>query len=345
MMAGIFKWPERSPAVDTSGLGSTVIAMPLPPGCAVPPECGAVLVDRGGRTRRPADGARLAPDPGETVWAFHSGPYHANLAPFAAAPEIGLRVAFAIDSPDPRAAQQRFDLYLASEAVGAVPVAGFRDAIEAALRHELVQGHLDLPPCTTLGEWNAFRAGFNQLLYMRFGVTVEECVPADLGEAVDFARILMARTEAAPAPAGAIALAAAPQPLSDARALRRLFLELPCVMCGLRLAVLPSGPGLFRRHQELLQRLDLASLSVATMPTLELAAPGVPLEARQQARRIGHSQGAVSALDDAWALLARLQAGGDGQPAVLFDEAERIVANLEYHIGERRLALPESGPA
>ena len=344
-MAGIFKWPERGPVVDTTGLGSAVIAMPLPAGGAVPAGCGAVLVDRSGRTRRAPDGARLAPDPGETAWAFHPGPYRADLVPFAAAPEIGLRVAFAIDSPDPRVTQQRFDLYLASEAAGAVPVAQFCAAIEAALRHELAQGHLDLPPCTTLDEWNAFRAGFNQLLYMRFGVTVEECVPADLGDAVDFARVLLARTEAVPEPAGAVVPAAAPEPLSDARALRRLFLELPCVMCGLRLAVLPSGAGLFRRHQGLLQRLDLASLSAATMPALELAAPGVPLAADQQSRRIRHAQGAADALDEAWALLARLQSGAEAQMAALFDEAERIVANLEYHIGERRLALTQSEPA
>lgn len=344
-MAGIFKWPERGPVVDTAGLGSALIAMPLPAGCVVPPGCGAVLVDRGGRTRRAPDGARLAPDPGETAWAFHPGPYRADLAPFAQAPEIGLRVAFAIDSPDPRVTQQRFDLYLASEASGPVPVAGFCAAIEAAVRHELAQGHLDLPPCTTLDEWNAFRAGFNQLLYMRFGVTVEECVPADLGESVDFAKLLLARAEAAPEPAVAVVPLAVQEPLSDVRALRRLFLELPCVMCGLRLAVLPSGAGLFRRHQDLLQRLDLASLSVATMPALELAAPGVPLDDHHQSRRIRHAQGAVDALDEAWALLARLQSGAEAQMAALFDEAERIVANLEYHIGQRRLALPESEPA
>ncbi|WLI90928.1 hypothetical protein Q4S45_07370 [Massilia sp. R2A-15] len=344
-MAGLFKWPERGPVVDTSGLGAAVIAMPLPAGAAVPPGCAAVLVDRGGRTRRAPDGARLAPEPGETAWAFHPGPYHADLAPFAQAPEIGLRVAFAIDSPDPRVAQQRFDLYLASEAADAVPLDRFCEAIQAALRHELSQGHLELPPCTTLAEWNAFRAGFNQLLYMRFGVTVEECVPADLGETVDFAQILLARRESAPESASAVAPAAAPEPLSDARALRRLFLELPCVMCGLRLAVLPSGAGLFRRHQELLQRLDLANLSAATMPALELAAPGVPLDACQQARRIRQVRRAVAALDEAWALLARLQPGGDAQMAGLFDEAERIVANLEYHTGERRLALSESEPA
>jgi hypothetical protein len=163
-------------------------------------------------------------------------------------------------------------------------------------------------------------------------------VPVDLGESVDFAQILLSRTTA-PAPETMATPILAPEPASDVRCLRRLFLELPSVMCALRLAVLPSCQEMFRRHQDLLRRLDLVSLSVATMPALDLAAPGVPLEARQQARRIVHSRRAAVALDEAWALLSRLQVGGDAQ----LDDAERIVATLEYDIGERRLA--ESAPA
>jgi hypothetical protein len=348
-MIGIFKRGERPPAVDTSALGAAVIAMPLPTGCAVPAGCCAVLIDQGGRARRAIDGSRLALAPGETAYGFHPGPYACVMLPFAAAPEIGLRVAFAVDTPDPRAAQQRFDLYLASEAHGALAAADFCKAIEAALQHELAQGNLDLPPCTSLAEWNAFRAGFNQLLYMRFGVTVEECVPVDLGGSVDFAQVLLARAAAAqqiPAPeAPAVpALAPAPEPLSDARSLRRLFLELPCVMCALRVAVLPPGQQMFRRHQALLQRLDLASLSVTTMPALELAAPGVPLARNEQSRRVVHSRRAAAALDEAWALLSRMQMAGPSEVEQLLDDAERIVANLEYEISGRRLAQ-ESEPA
>jgi hypothetical protein len=343
-MIGIFKWAERGAAVDTSPLGTAVIAMPLQSGCTVPPACTGVIVDQGGRTRRGTVGARLALAPGEIAYAFHPGPYSADLQPFAQAPEIGLRVAFAVDSPNPRVAQQRFDLFLASEAQGPLAVDVFCAAIESALQRELAQGNLDLPPCTSLAEWNAFRAGFNQLLYMRFGVTVEECVPVDLGDSVDFAQILLARAAAQePAPQAAPPPAAAPEPVSDARSLRRLFLELPCVMCALRLAVLPPGQDMFRRHQDLLLRLDLASLSVATMPALELAAPGMPLNAHQQARRIVHSRRAVAALDEAWALLSRLQVAAETRLEPLFDDAERIVANLEYDIGARRMA--ESEPA
>jgi hypothetical protein len=348
-MIGIFKRGQRAPVVDTSALGAAVIAMPLHSGCAIPAGCSAVLIDQGGRARRAIDGSRLALAPGETAYGFHPGPYCADMLPFAAAPEIGLRVAFVVDTPDPRAAQQRFDLYLASEAQGPLALADFCKAIEAALQHELAQGNLDLPPCTSLAEWNAFRAGFNQLLYMRFGVTVEECVPVDLGESVDFPQVLLARAAAqeqapvqdAPAPVPV----AAPEPMSDARSLRRLFLELPCVMCALRVAVLPPGQQMFRRHQELLQRLDLVSLSVATMPALELAAPGVPLADSQQSRRIRHSRRAAAALDEAWALLSRMQMAGPAQLENLIDDAERIVANLEYEIGERRLAQAESEPA
>jgi hypothetical protein len=349
-MLGIFKRAERAPAVDTSALGAAVIAMPLQSGCAIPAGCCAVLIDQGGRARRAIDGSRLALAPGETAYGFHPGPYAADMLPFAAAPEVGLRVAFVVDTPDPRAQQQRFDLYLASEAQGPLALADFCKAIEAAVQHDLAQGNLDLPPCTSLAEWNAFRAGFNQLLYMRFGVTVEECVPVDLGESVDFAQVLLARAAAqaqaavseapvTPAPV------AAPQPLSDARSLRRLFLELPCVMCALRVAVLPPGQQMFRRHQDLLQRLDLASLSVSTMPALELAAPGVALAGHQQSRRVRHSRRAAAALDEAWALLSRMQMAGPSELEELFDDAERIVANLEYDIGERRLAQAESEPA
>ncbi|MES2759771.1 MAG: hypothetical protein V4693_20565 [Pseudomonadota bacterium] len=345
-MKNIFKWPERGAAVDTSALGRHVVAMPLQSGCSVPAGCGAVVIDRGGRTRRAPEGGRLALAPGESACVFHPGPYAADLLPFAAAPEIGLRVMFAVDSPDPRVAQQRFDLFLASEGEGTLALDALVRAIEAALQRDLAQGNLDLAPCTTLAEWNVFRAGLNQLLYMRFGVTVEECVPVDLGESVDYAQILLARAiaqepqliaMAAPAPVA--------QPLSDARALRRLFLELPCVMCAFRLAVLPQGQQLFRRHQDLLRRLDLVSLSVATMPALELAAPGVPLEAQQQARRIRHSRRAVEALDEAWAMLSRLQVAQAAHLEPLFDDAERIIANLEYDTAERRQAHAESEAA
>ena len=351
-MIGLFKWGARSNAsVDISTLGSATIALPMHAGCTVPASCTGVIVDQGGRTRRAAAGSRLALAEGERAWCFHPGPYAADLLPFAAAPEIGLRVSFAVDCPDPRVAQQRFDLFLASEADGRLELAEFAAAIEAAVQRELAQGNLALPPCTTLDEWNAFRAGFNQLLYTRFGVTVEDCVPADLGAANDYARILLARAAQAPALAAADTAAVPAPPAmpeadagTDARALRRLFLELPCVMCGLRLAVLPPGQQLFRQHQALLHRLDQVSLAVNTMPALELAAPNQPLARDQQARRATHSRRAVAALDEAWALLARLERAGAAQLPALFDDADRIVANLEHDSAARRMAVADSEP-
>jgi len=104
-----------------------------------------------------------------------------------------------------------------------------------------------------------------------------------------------------------------------------------------RMAVLPADQVRFRQHQELLRRLDLVSLSVGTMPALELAAPGQPLAPEEQLRRARHSRRAAAALDEAWALLARMKVAGEGPLDVLFDEADRIVANLELETGARRL--------
>ena len=343
-LQGTLRRPLRQPDFDATGLGSVAIALPAPNGLTVPAACAAVLVDRGGRSRRLAAGSRIAVLEGEAAWCVHPGPYACTLVPFADAPEIGLRVQFAIDASDPRATHQRFDLFLASEAGGMVALDGFALLAQSALQRELAQGNLELPPCTTLEEWNAFRSGFNQLMYTRFGVTVDDCVPVDLGAAHDYAVTLEARLEAAPPPAAAhaqLAGAAAPQEAfvpacEDARALRRLFLELPCLMCAVRMAVMPADQGRFRQHQELLRRLDLVSLSVGTMPALELAAPNQPLAQDEQLRRARHSGRAAAALDEAWALLARLKVAGEGPLDDLFDEADRIVANLETEAGARR---------
>ena len=331
--------PLRQTEFSCASLGVSAIALPAPGGCTVPQRCAAVLVDRGGHTRRLGEGARLAPIEGETAWCVHPGPYTCDLTPFAASPEIGLRLSFVVDATDPRATQQRFDLFLASEAQGAVGLEDFALALEHALQHELAQGNLELPPCTTLEERNAFRSGFNQLMYTRFGVTVDDCVPVDLGGSRDYPHMLEARLAAQPVPVQAPA--AVPQEAfdpacEDARALRRLFLELPCLMCCLRMAVLPSDQSQFRQHQELLRRLDLVSLAVGTMPALELAAPNQALPAAEQLRRARHSRRAAVALDEAWALLARLKQAGDVTPARLFDDADRIVSNLECDTAERR---------
>jgi len=351
MLGSLFRNPLRRPprqdAFDASALGGAAIALPAPSGITIPAPCAAVLVDRGGRSRRLASGSRIAALEGETAWCVHPGPYTCDLAPFAGAPEIGLRVSFAVDASDPRATHQRFDLFLASEAGSAVELAGFAGLAQTALQRELAQGNLELPPCTTLEEWNTFRSGFNQLMYTRFGVTVDDCVPVDIGATHDYAALLEARLAAqaaVPEAASETAVTLAVPPTEafvpaceDARALRRLFLELPCLMCAVRMAVLPADQERFRQHQDLLRRLDLVSLAVGTMPALELAAPGQPLAQHEQLRRARHSRRAAAALDEAWALLARMKVAGEGPLDVLFDEADRIVTNLETESGARRV--------
>jgi hypothetical protein len=345
MMLGFFK--RAANAADTCELGRSLVALALPAGAAPPAGCQAVVVAEDGRTRRLQAARRIEARAGETAYAFHPGPYTADLVPFETAPEIGLRTSFAIDAPDPQASQQRFDLYLAAEVSGRLELGALAAALESALRHELATGGLELPPCTSLDEWNAFRQGLNQLLYMRFGLTVDDCVPVDLGDTRDYAQELAARAAQAVEEEGlAPATAQVPVPnperfdpaVEDARAMRRLFLELPCLMCGLRLAAMPAAQQQFQRQQALLQRLDLVSVAVNAMPALALAAPGTPLAPDAQLRRARHSRRACVSLDEAWALLARLRQAGEAALPLLYDEAERIVANLEADCEGRRAA-------
>lgn len=350
-MLGIFRRGARTANTDTALLGTADVALRLAQGSMVPAHCTAVAFHAAGHgsasIRRIGEGARVALTDGEAALCFHPGPYRAELAPFAAAPEMGLRISFAMDA-DPRVTQQRFDLFLVAEVEQALTLDALTDAMQAALRRELEQGSLELPPCTSLAEWSAFRAGLNQLLYVRFGVTVDDCVPVDLGERVDYAALLRARTAATSPLAASGSEAVVRDPVAsvaagDAQVLRRLFLELPCVMCSLRLALLPPGQVLFRQHQALLQRLDLVNLEVATMPALELAAPGQPLAAAIVTQRTRATHRAVAALDEAWACLARLNlAQADGLPELL-GEFDRIVANLELAAASRRATAVEEG--
>ncbi|WP_229424984.1 hypothetical protein [Massilia sp. Se16.2.3] len=49
---------------------------------------------------------------------------------------------------------------------------------------------------------------------------------------------------------------------------------------------------------------------------------------------------AAAALDEAWALLARLERAGDAELAALFGDLERIVANLEEALAARKRVGP-----
>ncbi len=317
-MIGLFK--RQAP--QAPALGGATLAQRMSAQSLVPPGCIGVVFDKSGATRRVEQGGRMAHNAHEGAFCFHPGPYTLDLTPFASAPELGLRLDFVIGTLDPRVPQQRFDLYLASEAGDSVELAAFGAAIDSALQRELAQGNLELPPCTAIDEWAAFRAGFNRLLYQRFGVTVDDCVPVDLGERIDYAQLLRDRAMPLAQPEATVSQTAAA--LSDAQALRRLFLELPRVTSAVRLAATQAT---FSEHQQLLQRLDLLTLQVDTMPALGLAAPGKPASSAHQALRTRHSNGAVAALDEAWAMLAR---------PFSFDDAERIVANLELCCAARR---------
>lgn len=315
---------------------------------AAPPGATLIVFSADGQARRPAaiGGKAAAPGKGETAWWFSPGPHAVELVPFAGAPELGLRLTFVIDTADPRLARQRFDLFLFSEIAGgcgSLPLGDLAARIEGALRAALAGGTLDLPPCTSADEWNAFRAGLNELLYMRFGVTVDDCLPVELDD-VDFAGLLRRRAtevvrvgiEPDQPPADAtLAPVAAIKP-DDAAALRRLFLELPEASRALR----ALRAAAFATRQALLQRLALAALDVNTMPALAWSAPGRARGADQR-RRLGNaSAAAVRALDELWALLARMtnndsadtNNGNDGTDG----ELDRIVANLACHLAARR---------
>lgn len=360
-MLGMFRRAARTANPDAALLGRSAVAVRAGSASLVPAQCTALAFDAAGHLRRIGEGARINLAAGESALCFHPGPYRVEIAPFAAAPEMGLRISFVIDA-DPRVTQQRFDLFLLAEGLvdevaQSLTVEALTTAIESALRRELAQGSLELPPCTSLAEWNAFRAGLNQLLYVRFGVTVDDCVPVDLGERIDYAALLRARvaeagagvaspaclsresqaaTGVADSVADSVANKVANNVPNDGQALRRLFLELPCVMCSFRLALLPPGQALFRQHQALLQRLDLANLQVATMPALALAAPGQPLPRCVVVQRTRSAHQAVAALDEAWACLARLGlAEGADLPRHL-EQFDRIVANLELALAGRR---------
>lgn len=362
-MMGLFSRRRKSTA-DTGGLGVTLIALRLDEGDVAPSHSTVVVFNAGGHARRVAAG-KVSCEQGETVFCFHPGPYTADVMPFALAPEWGLRLRFVVDAANPRVTQQRFDLYLYSETAGRLELADFSAAVEMALQAELAQGALELPPCTTLEEWHAFRAGLNQLMYTRYGVTVDDCLPVDLGDQIDYATILQTRARqaadaaqsdlapvaieptlhtatlsaAGPPPSGAASTALAAE--QDARALRRLFLELPALSSGLRLLTLPDGLPIFQQHQAVLLRLGMAALNVNTMPSLAWGAPDQPLSMAGQARRVAQSMIAQSALDEAWSLLARLQLADPQQWPSLLDEADRICTNLETGLSLRRIAQLE----
>lgn len=356
-----FFFRRRTSRTDLAGLGDTLVAQPCEAGDVAPAGSTLVVFSANGQARRQLAG-KVALTEGQRAWCFHPGPYTLTLLPFAAAPEWGLQVKVVVDAANPRVAQQRFDLFLFSEVAQGLTLVLLQASLQAALQTALTQGVLELPPCTSLEEWHAFRAAFNQLLYTRFGLTVDDCVPTDLAPQVDYAAQLRARAvpvavipAVAPSPAAgmpakpaksATPATSASQPFADAQAdafgLRRLFLELPALSSGLRLLEVPAGAATFEAHQALLLRLEMASLSVQSMPALGWAAPDQPLPLAQQQRRSDRTLLSLQALDEGWSLLAQWQRAAIEPDAwlLLLDQADRICANLETGLAGRRLAYP-----
>jgi hypothetical protein len=122
----------------------------------------------------------------------------------------------------------------------------------------------------------------------------------------------------------------------DGAALRRLFLELPALSAGLRQIALPQAA--FRQQQALLQRLSLLALDASTMPSLNWITPDREATQAQRIARADQSSRAAAALDEAWALLAQMNVAAQQQAAGLLNDADRILANLEYHLANRRAA-------
>jgi hypothetical protein len=382
---------------DASQLGLTCMALRVMQDSLVPPRCVGICISAAGHASRTDAGQRMQLGAADAGYWVHPGPYTCDIVPYAAAPEIGLRLRLVLDTPDPRVAQQRFDLFLASEIAqdltlqSATPQNLTLDdlcrRVQTTLQDELARGGLALEPCASPEEWTQFRAGLNQLLYTRFGLIVEECLPVDLGDTIDYAQLLLQRRDAEPetepelkpahtepaaaalwpmiddalpvrlpaakaapttSPTSATRLAAGLQQ-RDALGVRRLFLELPQFASGLRLIAWPPGQTVFRQRQALLQRIDFLSLSASTMTALAWASPDQMASDAQQARRADHLQRAVAGLDEAWALLARLQLAGDGRLAsniaqrleTEFEQADRILSNIESHLAARRSTQPE----
>ena len=339
-MFRLFQRGRFSTGTEFTGLGSTLVALAASPGAEVPKGCTGLSWDARGNVKRIAAGQRIPGGQGGCL--FHPGPYALDVTPYASAPEVGLHFELAVDTPDPRLSRQRFDLFLMSEAGERLELAMLQAALEAAVQRELEQGSLFLPPCTSNDEWNAFRLGVNQLVYTRFGLIVDDCLPMDLGGQVDFAAMLARRGEQSTELAGPVRWAArvaealqagSDEEGADARALRRLFLEMPNLSSGLRLA-LPDARVPFETRKSLLARLDCAASAVETMPAFALAAPSVPLDEAGRTRRSAASLAALEALDECWALLARVRAGGAAD--TLSDDADRIIANLVSALAARR---------
>jgi hypothetical protein len=372
--------PDRDAPDVAAGLGTSMLAV------------------RTGAHAAAADGSVAVHTPDGIAWLVSVRTMRCLVAPFAAAPEIGLRIDYCFD---PGGDQARFALLLESEADRSLQTKAIEAALQDAVQSALQCGSLELPPCTTDEEWHAFRAGLNELVHTRFGLVVEDCIPVDLHPEADYAAALLAATAVAASPAPAASSADGEKPWQtpasqaaqlvqptvpaprqemgtgghpapshawypsveaedvplhalraaanatrdasgdDSLALRRLFLELPALAAGFRALPMKEGDGSFAPMQDICRRLSLAALTVNTMPTLAMAAPGRKLPRAAQQLRALHAVAAQSALDEAWAMLAAMRSGLDTSAV---DGIDRILSNLEHSLAQRRAPAMEGKP-
>lgn len=245
-----------------------------------------------------------------SAYLVHRGPYTLEILPQVDVPELALRLQLVIDQLENHVAEARFALFLRSEDRAEMSLAELASRIQDCINTQLAQGYLLIETCPSATEWQNYRALLEKMLFTRFGFSLENCLPVDLAEQIDYASQLIAQ-ENAPHIATAAKLAetevlvaepisnnvntanaAKPSRLERVAVSRRMFLELPTLCREWRLLPWPSDLANYARLQKVAQRMDLLEARYASPPAdLQLA----------QAQQLAIT------LEQAWALLARLQ--------------------------------------
>ncbi len=240
----------------------------------------------------------------------HPGPYQVDLFLQAQTPELALRLSLVLDqfdSSEPALSPQaRFALFLHSEEIKELRVSQLQQRLQAWIDTLLAQQHLQIETCPTAAEWQALRKQLEQFIFTRFGLSVEDCLPVDVGQQRDTALLLLAqqsaqieasKTSQAPLPTAVqparLAPSSSPSP-SAGQVIRRLFVELPALCHAWRMLAWPSDLTWYANWQALAQRIDQVQSIIATPPSSLL-------HAKQSVQQLH------SALEQAWALLAQVQ--------------------------------------
>ncbi len=272
-------------------LGKEIVAYRLPVNGEITLDCFACHTNQALLTGKAPQGAHVV----------HRGPYTAKILPQADIPELALHLQLVIDQLDNAVAEARFALFLHSELIEELSLTELTRRIQECVNAQVAQGYLLIDTCPSAAEWQEYRAQLEKLLFTRFGLSVEDCLPVDLAEQVDYASQLIAQ-ELAVASAEITEPSAQltpvkhstifPRHLTEIAVSRRMFLELPALCRQWRALAWPRDVALFARLQAVAQRMDLLEAHYASPPTA--------LQRRQ-------AQQLFLTLEQAWALLARLQ--------------------------------------